>query len=125
MKSTEDIQIKVSNIESTRLVNKPHAIYQVVYDGKEEFRIVLLQKLLPNKASSKHLHAKVPELVIVLRGVLCIQTKETKVKVPPGHVAYIPPGVAHSMINEDPFEEAISIILLGAKYRKEDVKYLG
>lgn len=117
-------QIEVSDVAKARLVAKPHATYHILSEHNEGFSKVLLQEILPKKASPMHVHLDVPELVIVLNGILFIKTIETTVKVLSGQVAYIPGGVPHSFVNENSFGATTSIIMLGTEYSPEHVSIL-
>ncbi len=118
----KEASVWVASIDALPLVEKPHALYRVVYDGADTFRMVLLQTLHAQMSSPPHVHDDAAELYVVLKGELHVVTSSESIRVPQGWVALVPAGVPHGVRNEHPEEEAVVLVLLGVLFHKDGVR---
>jgi mannose-6-phosphate isomerase-like protein (cupin superfamily) len=127
MEYNADRRVLVTPVAALKLIDKGHAYYHIINetDSNILFRTVLYQVIRPQQRSSFHSHHKAGELYLVVEGVLQIETDTATIDVPERHVALVPPGVPHAVTNPSAHADVITVVLLGAEYRKEDVLAFG
>lgn len=118
-----DEDVRVCSFEELPLGRQhPHDSYHNISLGTS-FNIVLLQEVFSGKSSRFHFHP-VTEILVVLEGILIVETDKGKKEVPPRSVLYIPSNVIHRVGNRKTSSSTLSLLLIEHGYRDKDVVYV-